>query len=218
MTLSHIVGILNKEITLEFRRKNALLGVVLFAVILVYLLYKALNNIERLQWDALLWIVVLFSGINAITKSFSQENNSSKIYLYSLYNPQDVIVAKVIYNFLFLSLLFLVVLLGFSVFIKNPIKDYLLFFQGAVLGLFGLSVIFTFISNISSHDGSNTMMMSIMSLPLTIPIVLLLIKITAVAMRLIQDSAIMKDLIMLGGIDLLLTGSVFILFEELWKD
>ncbi len=218
MSISHIVEIILKEGRIEFRRKSTLLGIALFSIILVYLLYKTLNNIERLQWDVLLWITVLFSGINAISKSFTQENKASKIYYYTLLNPQEVIIAKVIYNFIFLFVLFMIILFGFSVFVENAIKDYFLFFKGAFLGIFGLSVIFTFISSISSHGGNNSMMMSIMSLPLTIPIVLLLIKITAVALRLIQDSSVGEDLLLLLGIDLLLCGAVFILFDELWKD
>jgi heme exporter protein B len=218
MTLSHIVAILNKEVKLELRRKNALLGILLFSIILVYILYKSLNNIERLQWDALLWIVVLFSGINAIAKSFTQEDANTKIYYYTLYDPQEVIVAKLIYNFMFMMILFCLVLLGFSFFLKNGVKDQGLFFQGALLGILGLSTLFTFVASVSGQTNNNSLLMTIMSLPLTIPIILLLIKITAVSMRLIQDTSVGKDLMMLAGVDLLLLGSVFILFGELWKD
>ncbi len=219
MTFRHILAIVNKEARIEFRRGHALFGVFLFAIVLVYLLYKSLNRVEGLNWDVLLWITVLFSGINAIAKSFSQESNDSKLYYYTLFDAQEVIVAKTIYNFIFLSVLFILILLGFSFFISNPIKDFSLFFKGAVLGVFGLSILFTFISSVSSQSGeSNSLLMSIMAIPLSIPIVLLLIKITAVAMRMIQDSSVGEDLLMLGGIDLLITGVVFVLFGELWKD
>jgi heme exporter protein B len=219
MTVAHIAAIIKKEGTIEFRRKHALFGILLFAVVLVYLIYKSFNRIEGLQWDVLLWIIVLFSGINAIAKSFSQESEASRIYYYTLFDAQEVIIAKTIYNFVFLAVIFMLVLGGFSFFIENPVKNFVLFFEGAVLGILGLSVLFTFISSVSGQSGSNnSMLMSIMSIPLTIPIVLLLIKITAVAMRLIQDSSVDKDLIMLGGIDMLLMGSMFILFAELWKD
>jgi heme exporter protein B len=219
MTLAHIAAIIKKEGTIEFRRKHALFGILLFAVVLVYLIYKSFNRIEGLQWDVLLWIVVLFSGINAIAKSFSQESEASRMYYYTLFDAQEVIIAKTIYNFVFLAVIFILILGGFSFFIENPVKNFTLFFEGAILGILGLSVLFTFISSVSGQSGANnSMLMSIMSIPLTIPIVLLLIKITAVAMRLIQDSSVDKDLIMLGGIDLLLMGCMFILFGELWKD
>jgi heme exporter protein B len=219
MTLTHVVAIFKKEATIEFRRKHALFGILLFAVVLVYLLYKSFNRIEGLQWDVLIWITVLFSGINAIAKSFSQESDASRLYYYTLFDAQEVIVAKSIYNFFFLLAIFFLILGGFSFFVENPIKDFSLFFKGAFLGVFGLSIIFTFIASVSGQSGANNaMLMSIMAMPLTIPIVLLLIKITAVAMRLITDTSVGDDLLMLGGIDLLMTGVVFILFGELWRD
>ncbi len=219
MTISHIIAIVKKEATIELRRKHALFGIFLFAIVLVYLIYKSFNRVEGLQWDVLLWIVVLFSGINAIAKSFSQESEASRLYYYTLFDAQEVIVAKTIYNFVFLFVIFVLILGGFSFFIENDVKNFVLFFEGAFLGVLGLSILFTFVSSISGQSGSNnSMLMSIMSIPLTIPIVLLLIKTTAVAMRLIQDSSVNNDLVMLGGIDLLLMGSMFILFGELWKD
>jgi heme exporter protein B len=219
MTLSHIVAIVKKEATIELRRKHALFGIFLFAIVLVYLIYKSFNRVEGLQWDVLLWIIVLFSGINAIAKSFSQESDASRLYYYTLFDAQEVIMAKTIYNFVFIVVIFMLVFGGFSFFIENPIKDFGLFFKGAILGCLGLSVLFTFISSVSGQSGANnSMLMSIMSIPLTIPIVLLLIKTTAVAMRLIQDSSVNNDLIMLLAIDMLLMGSMFILFGELWKD
>jgi heme exporter protein B len=216
--LQRVIEIIKKEARVEFRRLHALLGIFLFSIVLVFLLYKSLNKIERLQWDALLWIVVLFGGINAIAKSFTQEHSNTKIYYYTLFAPYEVILAKLVYNFVFLFCLFLAILGGFSFFIVNPVKDFTLFFQGAILGILGLSALFTFISSVSGQTSNNSLMMSIMGLPLTIPIVLLLIKITAVSMRLIQDTSVGQDLLMLGGIDLLLIGVVFLLFGELWRE
>jgi heme exporter protein B len=218
MTLSHIKEIIKKEVLIEFRRMHAFLGILLFSVILVYILYRALNNIERLQWDALLWIVVLFSGINAVAKSFTQESANTRIYYYTLFDPQEVIIAKVLYNFILLSILFLIALGGFSFFIKNSVHDFGLFFMGSFLGIWGLSTLFTFVSSVSSQTNNNSLLLSIMGLPMTIPILLLLIKVTAVSMTLIQDTSVDKDLLMLGAIDLMLTGCVFVLFGELWKE
>jgi heme exporter protein B len=216
--LHRIIEIVRKEANVDFRRVHALMGIFLFSIVLVYLLYKSLNKIERLQWDALLWIVVLFAGINAVAKSFTQEHSSTKLYYYTLFAPHEVILAKLVYNFIFLCCLFLTILCGFSFFIANPIKDFTLFFQGAILGILGLSALFTFISSVSGQTNNNSLMMSIMGLPLTIPIMLLLIKITAVSMRLIQDTSVGQDLLMLCGIDLLLIGVVFLLFGELWRE
>lgn len=108
--------------------------------------------------------------------------------------------------------------MGFSLFMENKVKDLGLFFNGALLGIFGINVIYTFVSSISKGEGNNgNLLMSILALPLTLPVLLLLVKITAVAMRLIQDSAVGEDLLLLAGIDLLLLGIVLVLFPTMWK-
>ena len=217
--LFRILAIVRKEFVIELRKQHVLFGVLLFAITIVYLLYKSFNTIKGLQWDVLLWIVLLFSGINAVAKSFTQEGDGTRLYYYTLFDPQEVFLGKVIYNFLFVMLLFLLVYGGFAFFLENPIKDMKLFLMAAAIGGLGLSIIFTFISSVSSQGGSsNAVLMSVMALPLSIPILLQLIKVTAVSMRLMQDSAVSSDLIIMAGIDLLLGGLALILFNELWKD
>lgn len=203
---------------LELKRLHVLSSILVFCVILVYLIYKSFNRLQGLEWGVMLWIVVLFSGINAITKSFSQDQSSTRIYNYTLFDPLEVLASKLIYNFLFIVLILMVSYIGFSFFLEQQIKDLPLFITGSLLGCLGLSIIFTFIAAISGQGENNAVMMSVMAIPVTIPVILLLIKITAVSMRLIQDTSVDNDLLLLGGIVLLLCGVIFFLFEELWKD
>jgi heme exporter protein B len=59
--------------------------------------------------------------------------------------------------------------------------------------------------------------MSVLALPLVLPSVLLLLKVTAVSIRLINDTAVGEDIWMLAGVDLLLTGVMVWLFPVLWR-
>jgi heme exporter protein B len=219
MNAGRIGAIIVKESKLELRRKNALYGILLFCAVLVFLIYKSFNTLKGLEWDVMLWTTLLFCGINAIAKSFVQDGAESRLYFYTLFDPKEVIVGKLLYNFFFLTILFLLVYLGFSFFFKAVIRDYFLFFEGACLGVLGLSIIFTFIASVSSQsEGNQGVLMSVMSLPLTLPVLLLLIKTTAVAMRLISDTSVGEDLKMLAAIDMLLAGILLLLFDFLWKD
>lgn len=219
MQVGRIAAIIQKEGTLELRRKNAFYGIILFCLVLIFLNYKSFNVLRGLEWDVMLWITVMFSGINAIAKSFIQDGAESRLYYYTLFDPREMVVGKLFYNFIFLAILFLLVYLGFSFFFEAGIRRFGLFFTGASLGILGLSVIFTFIAAISAQaQGNHGVMMSVMSLPLTIPILLLLIKITAVSMALITDTSVDGDVNLLLAIDLLLVGLLLLLFEYLWKD
>ena len=104
-----------------------------------------------------------------------------------------------------------------SLFLGFPVKDTELFFGASFLGIFGLSTILTFISLISTSDQTGSTLMSVLSIPLILPIMLLLLKTTAVSLRLITDTSIDQDVLLLAAIDAIMLGTVIILFPSLWR-
>jgi heme exporter protein B len=217
MNITKVKDIFIKELSIEFRQKFALGGIFLFATTVVFIVYKSFNNINPREWTILIWIIMLFAGLNAIVKSFLQEKKETYLYYYTLFDPIDLIVAKLLYNFMFLCVLFLIILGVMFIFTGFPVKDYGLFFMGSGLGIFGISIVFTFVSVISAADSGSSTMMSILALPLVLPIVLLLLKITTVSVRLLVDTAIMDDVMMLIGVDFILLGAMLLLFPGLWR-
>ncbi|HLO56206.1 MAG TPA: heme exporter protein CcmB [Saprospiraceae bacterium] len=217
MNITKVKDIFIKELSIEFRQKFALGGIFLFATTVVFIVYKSFNNINPREWTILIWIIMLFAGLNAIVKSFLQEKKETYLYYYTLFDPIDLIVAKLLYNFMFLCVLFLIILGVMFIFTGFPVKDYSLFFMGSGLGIFGISIVFTFVSVISAADSGSSTMMSILALPLVLPIVLLLLKITTVSVRLLVDTAIMDDVMMLIGVDFILLGAMLLLFPGLWR-
>lgn len=217
MNIARIISLLRKEFVLESRQAHAFWSVILFAACTVFLVFKSFNNLRAFEWNVLMWIIVIFSGINAVAKSFAQEEQATMRYYYTLYHPAELLVAKWIYNTLFLIGILIAVSLLLIMFTINPIKDLGLFSLGAVLGATALSSIFTFIAAMTGIDRSGSTMMSVMALPLVLPVVLLLLKITAVSMRLMQDSSVMTDVALLGALSLMLFGLKLLLFPFIWR-
>lgn len=217
MNIVRVKEIFIKELSVEFRQKFALGGIFLFAATVVFIVYKSFNNINPREWTILLWIIMLFSGLNAIVKSFLQEKKETYLYYYTLFNPTELIVAKLLYNFVFLSCLFLVTIGFMSLFTGFPVKEIGLFFGGGALGILGISTVFTFVSVISAGGSGHSALMSVLALPLVLPIVMLLLKISAVSVRLITDTTVMDDVWLLVGIDSILMGAMLILFPALWR-
>lgn len=217
MNIIKVKDIFIKELSIEFRQQFAMGGIFLFAATVVFLIFKSFNNISPREWTILIWIVMLFAGLNAVVKSFLQEKKETYMYYYTLFDPTDLIVAKLLYNFIFLCSIFVIILLFMGLFTGYPVKDQSLFFTGSVLGIFGISVVFTFVSVISASDNSNATLMSILALPLILPILLLLLKVSAVSVRLLNDSAVGDDIWLLFGVDSILFGAMLILFPALWR-
>ena len=217
MNVVRVKDIFVKELSVEFRQKYALAGIFLFAATIVFVIYKSFNNINPREWVIMLWVITLFAALNAIVKSFLQEKKETYLYYYTLFDPIDLIIAKLVYNFVFLVSLFVAITLIMSFFSGFPVKDLQLFITGSLLGIAGISVVFTFISIISSSGSGHATLMSILALPLILPILLLLLKISTVSVRLLVDTAVSNDILLLLGVDCVLFGAVLILFPVLWR-
>lgn len=207
-----------KEMKLEWRRKHAISGILLYVLSTIFIVYTTTIKVEAKVWNVLFWIIVLFASVNAIVKSFIQESGQRQLYYYQIANPTAILLSKIIYNaalLLFLSLLSFVV---FSFVAGNPVRAYDEFFMTLFLGSLGFSITFTFISAIAGKADNSSTLMTILSFPLIIPILLLLLKMSANALRLINDTDLSGDISMLLAIDLILMGLALVLFPYLWRD
>ena len=216
--LKETIVLLRKEILLEWRMKYALSGILLYVFSTIFIVYTAFIRLQPNVWNTLFWIIVLFASVNAIVKSFVQENSARQLYYYSIANPIAILLSKIIYNAVLLLLLSVLCWIGLSIVAVNPVKDTGQFVGAIFLASVGFSITFTFVSAISAKADNSATLMAVMSFPLVIPILMTLIKISANALRLLNDTSVYKDVLMLVGIDLLLLGLALVLYPFLWKD
>jgi heme exporter protein B len=86
------------------------------------------------------------------------------------------------------------------------------------LGSVGFSITFTFVSAISAKADNNATLLAVLSFPLVIPILMTLVKLSANAIGLINDTGVGQDLLILVAIDLILLGLTILLYPFLWRD
>ena len=97
--LNRIFFLIRHEARLEFRQQHTLVGIGLFALSTVYLCYQAFESLDdEITWNALLWVIVLFTAFSAVGKSFQTQERGIRLYLYYTIKPQEYILAKVFYN------------------------------------------------------------------------------------------------------------------------
>ncbi|MFK7934287.1 MAG: heme exporter protein CcmB [Saprospiraceae bacterium] len=215
---AQVYFLLQKEWRLEWRQKYAISGILLYVFSTVFIVYTAIIQVQPNVWNPLFWIIVLFTSVNAVVKSFVQESGNRELYYYQLVDPVAIILSKILYNSLLLFVLSLLSWAIFSLVTINPVKDTGLFFAALLLGGIGFSITLTFVSAISAKANNSATLLAILGFPLVIPILLTLLKISANALRLIQDTAIGTDLLILVAIDILLLGLAVIMFPFLWRD
>ncbi len=218
-TAREIWYLLQKELILEWRQRYALSGILLYVLSTIFIVYAGFQQkLGAAVWNVLFWIIMLFASVNAVVKSFVQESGHRQLYYYTLVNPVALLVAKILYNTLLLLFIGLLTLGVFGMVAGNPIETPLVFVGIIGLGSLGFGIIFTFISAIAARARHSATLMAILSFPLVIPVLMELIKLSLHAMGRTQSTDIEKDVMLLLGIDLLLTGLALVLFPFLWRD
>jgi len=213
--LKSILFLIQKEFLLEWRQKYAIGGILLYVFATVFIVFIASEEATPQTWNSLFWIVVLFASVNAVVKSFTQENSSRAIYYYTLLNPIAVLLSKVIYNILLLLLLGVLTYAAFVLFINNPIVQLPKFLLAIFLGSTGFSIALTFISAIASKANNSATLMAILGFPVIIPILLTVIKISQRAFERGDVIESTNSIAVLGAIDLILLALSLILFPFL---
>ncbi|MEO0044042.1 MAG: hypothetical protein RL329_3490 [Bacteroidota bacterium] len=213
-----ISWLIQKEMRLEWRQKYALGGIILYVFSTIFIVHLSVLKVNVNVWNALYWIIVLFASINAIVKSFIQENSNRQLYYYTLTHPTAIILSKIIYNTLLLLIINVLTFFVFSLVAGNPVVDMPRFLIAIFLGSIGFGITFTFLSAIAAKAANAATLMAILSFPVILPILATLIELSFTAIR-IQDTAVIGNSIQtLLAIDSILLALCFVLFPYLWRD
>ena len=213
-----ILHLLRKEITLEWRQKYALSGILLYVLSTVFIVYISFQNISPQVWNVLFWIIMLFASVNAVMKSFVQESGNRQLYYFQLLHPIAILLSKMIYNALLLLLLGALTFVALALIAGNPVQEAGIFALTLFLGSTGFSITFTFVSAIAAKADNSSTLMAILSFPVVIPILLLLVNLSAHSIGLLGSTDIGDKTMLLGAVDLILVAMGLVLFPFLWRD
>ncbi|HEX9959191.1 MAG TPA: heme exporter protein CcmB [Fibrella sp.] len=220
-SLVQIGALVGKEFRLEWRQRYALNGMLLYIVGAVFVCYLSFNarrgQLAPIVWNTLFWLIQLFTAINAIAKTFVQERAGRQLYYYTLASPQQIIVAKIIYN---TGLMLVLALLGFSVYafvLGSPVEDVALYIGSLLLGAVGFAASLTLVAGIAAKAENSATLMAILSFPVVLPLLLLLLKVAKNAMDGLDRSASSDELMTILAIDAIVLALSYLLFPFLWK-
>ena len=218
---SRLIKLIAKEWRVEWRQRYALNGLLLYLVSTIFICYLSfnvrVNQMDPLTWNTLFWIILLFSAVNAIAKSFMQEHEGRMLYYYSLISPQLLIIARLIYNSILMLVMGVVGFLMYSLVLGNPVGDQTYFFLAIILASIGFSVTFTMISAIAAKAGNNQTLMAILGFPIVLPMLLMVVKLSKNALDGLDRASSTDEVLTLVAINILVGAVSFLLFPYLWR-
>ena len=219
--LKKIFTILYKDYRIELVQSHLFFSLGLYLISSIYIIYVSFQPfgiLDMESWISIFWIIILFGAITSISKSFFQESNKRNYYYYYLYSPDELILSKLIYNFIFLSLISLFTFGLFILLIGNVIASTSFFLCLLVLGSFSISNCLTLVSAIGHQVKNNSIIISVLSFPIILPILLLLIKISKISSTEFSWNLVQDDIYLLFLLNIILLALTKILFTFLWRN
>ncbi|MDX2171982.1 MAG: heme exporter protein CcmB [Bacteroidota bacterium] len=215
-----LLNLLKKEFLLEFRQKSTLGGVLVYVIGTVFvsaLCFKA--HVDKPTWNALFWVITLFTSVTISGKSFLKETGGQALFNYLHYSPQQFIFSKIIFNMVFMFALSFITFFFYAFFITNQVENLSLFFVVLILASTGLAGVLTLMSAIAAKANGNFALMSILSFPVIMPLILVVIRLSKQAVDGIEWAGVgLNFLAILAALNFLTIALSFLLFPFLWRD
>lgn len=220
ISTTRIMALFKKDLLLELRQQYTFYGVLLYIASTVFVLFLAMGSQpESETWNGLFWMTQLFICTNAVAKSFLQESRGRMLYFYTICNPAEFVLAKLLYNLLLVAIMNAVNIVLFVGFMDNPTSNLLQYIGISFLGAAGLSLIFTMLAAIAAKAMQQASLMAILGFPVIIPQLMLLMRLSKLAFaETFREGVPMQVVLLLVALDLGVALLSVILFPFLWKD
>ncbi len=207
---------LTKDIRLEWRSKDALNGMLFFALLVVVIFSFAFDPTaeeSREMAGGLIWTAFLFAAIVALNQTWARElrNQVLDAYRISPAPANALFLGKVFGNFLFIALVEALVTPAFVIFYNlrsiGPAHQLVYIF---LLGTWALVVNGTFFAALSIRTRSREMMLPLILFPISIPAILAMV--TGTRAVLVGESP-QFGIVLLVAYDVIFTTLCLTIFE-----
>ncbi len=214
-------AVFRKDLRIEFRTRFAINMVLAFVVasLLLILFTLRAQQLDPTPKSGLAWIVILFAALSALGRSFISETDKNTFDLLRIYaKGSTVYVGKLFYNSIFTLFINTTTFLLYSFLMDLHVVSWGSFLVMLILGTLGLSSVSTMTAAIVSQADRKGAVFSVLSIPLFVPLILLLTRVTKSAFIDASIEGFSSDLAaLLGFVGVTITAGI-ILFDFIWEE
>lgn len=205
------------EARVELRERFVLAGILLYVLSASFIVFSIWRQLPAREWGLTFWVIFLFCALMAVLKTFGRESEGRYFYYYTLYHPLELFAAKAFYNLILLLFIFLSLWFVLFIMAGDHFERHGWFLITGLLACLGMSVQLTFISSIAIKTQQNASLTAILALPLMIPILINILKLTSYSLGATPDENPWNEVTLLGSIISLMAGMALWLFPYLWR-
>lgn len=181
--LNEAFAIWFRDLRSEFRTRYALNAILMFAVTTLIAVSFSIGSfrIEEAErpflYSVLLWIILTFSALSGLARSFVKEEEAGTIDVLKLCaRPQAVFLGKLLFNLTLLGALELIIVPSFILLMCYQINFPGFFIAMIISGGLGLGAGTTIIAAMIARASTRGALFSALSLPLLLPLMITCIK------------------------------------------
>lgn len=179
MNLQSVLTIVKKDLKTEFRTKHTINSMLLFAGITL-LVFSYIFQGVYLQslpeiGPGILWTIFIFTGLIGLSRAFVREKELGTLEGLKLspVSPEEILVGKIIYNFILMLIVTVIVFPLFIVFLNFPVEGSIalaLFLMA--LGNLGFVIVGSAISMVVMNARARELLLPIVLLPVLFPLIM----------------------------------------------
>lgn len=220
--LRKLWAIANKDLRAELRAKEIFSTMATFSVLAVVIFGMAFElRVPRPEMivPGVLWVVILFTGILGLNRSFGAEvdRGSLAALLLAPVERSAIYFGKMLANLIFLLTTELIILPAVLViFNVNVFRLWILL--GLLLGTIGYVSVGTLFAALAANTRARESMLPILLLPVMLPVFIAGVKITAIVVDDRGLGDLQRWLTMLAVYDLIFITVAFLVFDLIWEE
>ena len=210
---------LAKDLRLEWRSKDAINGMLFFALLVVVLFSLAFDPtaaVSRQIAGGILCVATLFAAVTALNQAWTRELRHQVLDAQRMAPapPSSLFLAKVIANFIFVTVVQIILAPLFAIFYNlHPLGEKWLLVLVLPLGTWALVVNGTFFAALSVHTRNRELLLPLLLFPIFVPALLGMVE--AVSAILLGDAEPGLWIKLLAGYDVIFTTVSLLLFSTI---
>lgn len=210
--------LLKAEISQEFKKPVFIASGFLQQISVVMICYLSNNQVSKPLWNSLYWISLLFVSLQIVGKNFLGIHKNRWLYMNQLAPARQLFMGKLLYGWVLMTVISVLNLLLFSLFLDFPVNHLLPFCLIVWLGAISFCTVFTFNAAIASKIPQGGFVLPVLSLPVIIPFLLVAIQGSLKCFNPVLVNSTWTDIAVLAGLNILIFAMSSALFNPLWKD
>lgn len=218
--VNNVLKNLRKDFQVEFRNRYTLNVSLSFAVISTLSISLASGgiNFSDKMHAIILWIILFFCAMNALSHIFiREEEQETALFLRLNSKPEVVLISKLVFNISMFFLLQALIIPLFIFFLNMEVKSYIAFALTMIAGGLAMSSSTTILAAITSKSKGKGPLFTVISFPVVLPVIWVASESTALALNKSSFEGL-NNIIFLFSFSVVIIMVSYILFDFIWLE